>query len=80
MEEIEQSIDLNPEGLPEGGSFRVKVNRYERSHINRANCIEIQGAICKACNFDFERVYGPIGRGFIHVHHVTRFHRSGLGM
>jgi 5-methylcytosine-specific restriction protein A len=79
MEEIEQSIDLNPEGLPEGGSLRVEVNRYERSHINRANCIEIQGAICKACSFDFERVYGPIGRGFIHVHHVTPVSQIGAG-
>ncbi len=22
------------------------------------------------CNFDFEKIFGEIGKGFIHVHHV----------
>lgn len=57
-------------GEEEGGVFRVEVNRYERSRINRAACIEVHGAVCKACGFDFGVVYGGIGTGFIEVHHL----------
>ncbi len=71
LEEVEELTDLNPDGLPEGGSIRVLVNRYERNYSNRAACIEIQGSSCLACGFNFEEAYGTIGEGFIHVHHVT---------
>jgi 5-methylcytosine-specific restriction protein A len=71
LEEVEELTDLNPEGLPEGGSIRVLVNRYERNYSNRAACIEIHGSSCLACGFNFEKAYGITGEGFIHVHHVT---------
>lgn len=71
LEELEDEIDTNPEGLPEGTVTRIAVNRYERSRFNRAACIEIHGHACKACKLDFGEQYGPIGEGFIHVHHVT---------
>ncbi|MCL6741580.1 HNH endonuclease [Sphingomonas sp. RB56-2] len=71
VEETSQSLIENAEGLPEGSVLRVEVNRYERSRINRAACIEIHGAVCKACDFSFAEAYGPVGEGFIHVHHVT---------
>ncbi len=63
-------------GEEEGGVVRVEVNRYERSSINRAACIEIHGAICTACGFDFGTAYGSIGVGFIEVHHLEPI--SGL--
>lgn len=44
--------------------------RYERDPQLRVKAIKIHGAVCKACGFDFEKVYGEIGKGFIHVHHV----------
>jgi 5-methylcytosine-specific restriction protein A len=28
------------------------------------------GTACSVCGFDFERAYGDIGAGFIHVHHL----------
>ena len=58
-------------GLPEGALRRVEVNRYERSRINRAICISVHGTRCKVCSLDFGELYGEIGRGFIHVHHVV---------
>ncbi|RIX31851.1 HNH endonuclease [Sphingomonas edaphi] len=67
------------EGLPEGAAIRVAVNRYERSRINRAACIELQGSVCKVCKFDFEEAYGDTGRGFIQVHHVTPVSEIGEG-
>jgi 5-methylcytosine-specific restriction enzyme A len=44
--------------------------RYERIPENRRRAIEIHGLKCSICGFDFERVYGERGRGFIEVHHT----------
>lgn len=64
-------------GLPEGAKVRVEVNRYERSRTNRALCIEVHGARCQVCGVDFAETYGPLGHGFIHVHHVVPVSRMG---
>jgi 5-methylcytosine-specific restriction enzyme A len=61
--------DVN--GLPEGARIRVEVNRYERSPVNRASCIQYHGATCLACGFDFKSLYGELGEGYIQVHHRT---------
>ncbi|NQY26694.1 MAG: HNH endonuclease [Piscirickettsiaceae bacterium] len=50
------------------------VNKYERSSIARAKCIETNGYNCKICNFNFSKVYGEIGEGFIHIHHIIPLH------
>ena len=55
----------------EGAVTRVSVNRYERSRAARAACIDHHGAQCAACGLNFEYMYGDIGRGYIHVHHVV---------
>jgi hypothetical protein len=55
----------------EGSAVRVLVNRYERDHRAREDCISHHGAVCAVCEFDFSRAYGQIGEGFIHVHHVV---------
>ena len=55
----------------EGLGQLVLVNRYERNRSARKTCIEKWGPKCAACGFDFEAVYGVIGQGFIHVHHLT---------
>lgn len=64
-------------GLPEGAKKVVEVNKYERSRINRAACINHFGPICHACGFDFEKTYGDIGKGFIHVHHIIPASKIG---
>ncbi|MFN3351473.1 HNH endonuclease [Pseudorhodoplanes sp.] len=71
LETLEEPVDSNPDGLPEGACIRVEVNRYERSRVNRANCLEIHGTSCKACGFNFGQTYGPLAEGFIHVHHTV---------
>jgi len=65
-----EPVDAEFKGDAEGGAEQVLVTRYERSHINRAACIEIHGIRCKVCSFDFAAVYGAIGEGFIEVHHI----------
>jgi len=60
------------EPLFEGIKKTVIVNSYERNPIARTKCIEHYGAQCVVCNFNFEKEYGDIGKGFIHVHHLTQ--------
>lgn len=54
----------------EGAKSVIVVNRYERSSIARMKCIEKYGCRCIVCGMDFEKKYGEIGKGFIHIHHV----------
>lgn len=61
----------------EGIKKQITVNKYERSSIARAKCIEYHGTKCKVCNIDFAKKYGDIGIGFIHVHHIIPIHRIG---
>ncbi len=56
--------------LNEGAIRSVQVNAYERNSTARAQCIRHYGSKCSVCDFDFERMYGPIGQDFIHVHHI----------
>jgi len=65
-EEVDQ-----PEKYMEGTSRTVSVNAYERNTKARAACIKHHGATCIVCGFDFQVVYGQIGAGYIHVHHLV---------
>lgn len=59
------------ETLPEGIKRTVTINSYERNPKARQLCVEYYGQSCSVCQMDFEKVYGGIGKGFIHVHHLT---------
>jgi len=61
--------DIDDDNLIEGAKKQVIVNAYERNQKARRQCIEHYGTKCYICNFDFEKVYGENGKGFIHVHH-----------
>ena len=61
---------VNPDQYTEGAKKKIIVNSYERNPAARKKCIEIHGLNCAVCNINFEEVYGVIGKGFIHVHHV----------
>lgn len=69
MQAVEPDLELA--GLPEGARTRVEVNRYERSRLNRAICIQVKGARCSVCGTDMAEVYGELGRDYIHVHHLN---------
>lgn len=67
-----ESADNAPEMFLEGGAQKVLVNRYERNPANRELCLAANGYICSICGFDFEKVYGELGKMFIHVHHIEK--------
>ncbi|MEI7502279.1 MAG: HNH endonuclease [Paludibacter sp.] len=86
LTEIRQSEEnFYPDDLPtetteelyEGVKKTVIVNSYERNPKARKLCIEYWEAICAVCSVDFEKIYGEIGKGFIHVHHLTPISKIG---
>jgi 5-methylcytosine-specific restriction enzyme A len=60
----------NTEQYIEGAAKVISVNTYERNSVARMKCIEHYGYKCAVCSFDFEKVYGTIGKEYIHVHHI----------
>ena len=63
--------ELDPlETLKEGAAKTLSVNQYERNPEARKRCLAHHGYQCVVCSFDFEEVYGAIGKGYIHVHHI----------
>jgi 5-methylcytosine-specific restriction protein A len=56
---------------------QVTLSVFERNPRLRNLCIESQGCACRICGFDFEKIYGDIGRNFCHVHHVVPLSEAG---
>lgn len=54
----------------EGKRKKIYTTKYERSSENRKKAIKIHGTRCMVCDFDFEEVYGELGKDFIEVHHT----------
>jgi len=67
----EELITKNIVPLPEGATRTVSVNRYERNKKARDACVAHYGNRCIICGFNFEQVYGAIGKNKIIVHHLT---------
>ena len=63
--------------LFEGAKKSIVVNSYERNPIARQRCIDHWQAQCSICSFNFEAAYGLLGKGFIHVHHLTPISQIG---
>ena len=51
--------------------------KYERNPFARKVCLQHYGSSCAVCDFNFEKVYGDIGKDFIHVHHLTQVAKVG---
>lgn len=63
----------------EGAKKKVLVNYYERDYSLRKRKIEVNkgDCSCSICGFNFEKVYGDRGKGFIHVHHLIPLSEIG---
>lgn len=61
----------------EGALQRLLASRYERSAAARRACVQHFGSRCSVCDIRFDEMYGELGRGFIHVHHLTSIAAQG---
>lgn len=83
LEEHGQSPAITPDEVAtpslyyEGVSKTVAVNAYERDPRARKACIEHYGAACVVCGLEFGVMYGKLGQGFIHVHHIVPLSKIG---
>ncbi len=75
-ENVYDELD-NDEGYFEGALKKVYVNHYERDREARNKCIEAHGCKCSVCGMDFGKMYGELGKGFIHVHHIVPISKIG---
>ena len=62
--------EISVKGTYEGARKKITVNSYERNAEARRKCLEKWNYNCAVCNFHFELYYGPIGKKYIHVHHL----------
>lgn len=85
-EQINRETDRDFEGLiiEEGTLKKVTTNQRQRSDLLRRLKIEqIQREKdrklpCIGCGFDFEKKYGKLGQGFIHIHHTEPVHEMDI--
>lgn len=68
---VSDGVSADHERYFEGSVSRMVGNVYERNAAARRACIEHYGSRCRVCGFDFEAVFGELGHGYIHVHHLT---------
>ena len=69
--------DQTQKTYSEGTPNLVTFTKYERNPFARKVCLQHYGYSCAACDFNFEKVYGDIGKDFIHVHHLTPVAKVG---
>ena len=70
-------ISKGIESYMEGRSKEITQTRYERNPQARKTCLNHHGFSCQICAFNFEKSFGEIGKGFIHVHHINAI--AGIG-
>jgi len=66
-----------PEKYIEGSTKQISVNTYERNPHARKKCVQHYGYDCAVCGFNFGKVFGELGEGFIHVHHLKQLAEIG---
>ncbi len=81
LPESEESLLFNEIGGQgghiEGGTSEAMRQHYKRNPKARAACVMHYGYRCFVCNFNFEDIYGSIGRQYIHVHHENELGLNG---
>ena len=70
--------EISVNTFSEGTVRNVQVNIYERDRSARQACIDYFGPACAVCDLQFEERYGPLGTGYIHVHHLVPLSQVGV--
>jgi predicted HNH restriction endonuclease len=69
--DVRPDEDVPRSQLQEGHRIRIEISIHERSREARQKCVTRYGYRCRACGFDFPKVYGELGKGFTEVHHLV---------
>jgi hypothetical protein len=72
VEEVKEA-----EKLFEGAAKSITVNAYERNRKARTKCIEHHGWNCAVCDYNMAELYGELGEGVVHVHHLRELRSLG---
>ncbi len=67
--DLAQGQEKSLESYSEGNKKERSASYYERNPKLRQQAVLIHGYTCQVCGFNFKKVYGDHGEGFIHVHH-----------
>ena len=51
--------------------IKSECETWERNQNARQTCLDKYGYSCSVCGYNFEKVFGEIGRGCIEVHHLS---------
>lgn len=77
LENFDIIFDNNKKEFIEGEAVRRSITSYERNQFAKEACIKHFGHSCQICGFNFEDMYGKIGKDFIHVHHISFISTNG---
>lgn len=69
--------DYESYDIEEGKKKKRYTTYYERNPFYRNKAIEYHGLSCMVCGFNFEKIFGNLGKGFIHVHHNKPISETG---
>lgn len=72
---VKEENDL--ESYEEGAVNKRYITSYERNPKLRRQAIAIHGETCLACGFNFKKIYGEHGAGYIHIHHLRPISELG---
>ena len=64
----------------EGERLEVTLTLYERDPRARKLCLAHYGERCSVCDLSFEKRYGPVGKGFMHLHHLEALASAGASI
>ena len=62
----------------EGTEKIIYTTKYEEDPEVRKAFLKGKQLKCEVCGFDFEEVYGPLGRDYIEIHHKKPIHKKPI--
>lgn len=68
---LSEDIGRTDEIFVEGSRKSVTSTVIERNAEARQSCLLKYGLDCTVCEFNFQKVFGSHGHGYIHVHHLN---------
>ena len=71
LENFDVVFDDLSQTYTEGKAHNTSITTYERNQKAREVCLRKYGNKCQICDLILEQKYGPVGKEFIHVHHIN---------